>query len=296
MINGAINFNKPEGISSHTAVQRVKSALKVAKAGHAGTLDPLAEGVLVVLCGKATKLNPYLSVLDKKYTAIVKLGAATDTLDREGKIIRTAPISGISAEGITEALGQFSGVISQTPPMYSALKVNGTPLYKLARKGLELERKERTITIFAISLTAFELPFITLDIHCSKGTYVRTLCSDLAESLGVCGHVHALKRTAVGHFDISGASGPDGLDGARVFSMDETLCHLSERTLTAGEQQKIAAGAMLDDYAHGRKNGEAIRLKDIRGNLFAVGAYADNKIKPITFLSGLSFEKRGGNS
>ncbi|MBF0458150.1 MAG: tRNA pseudouridine(55) synthase TruB [Nitrospirae bacterium] len=284
MISGAINLDKPEGISSHTAVQRVKTALKLSKAGHAGTLDPLACGVLIVLCGKATKLTPYLATLDKKYTAVVKLGVHTDTLDREGKIIREAPVTGITAEGITEALKSFTGVISQTPPMYSALKINGTPLYKLARKGLEVERKQRTITIFDIRLTAFDLPYVTLDIHCSKGTYVRSLCSDLAESLGSCGHVHALRRTGVGKFDISGSCSLDTLDSARVMSMDETLSHLNERTLTPDEQRKILNGSTLDDFAPGRENGSALRLKDISGNLFAIGTYGDSKIRLTTFL------------
>ncbi|WP_420263581.1 tRNA pseudouridine(55) synthase TruB [Candidatus Magnetominusculus dajiuhuensis] len=291
MINGAINFNKPEGISSHTAVQRIKAALKLGKAGHAGTLDPLAEGVLIVLCGNATKLTPYLATLDKKYNAVVKLGEHTETLDREGKVVRTAPISGITAEGVEEALKAFTGVISQTPPMYSALKINGTPLYKLARKGLEVERKQRTITIFDITLTAFDLPYITLALHCSKGTYVRSLCSDLAESLGSCGYVHALKRTGVGMFNITGSCGLDTLESARVLSMDETLCHLVERTLTPDEQRKILNGSMLDDYAPDRQNGEAVRLKDIRGNLFGIGTYADKKIKIATFLG-----KSRGNS
>ncbi|MEO5359007.1 MAG: tRNA pseudouridine(55) synthase TruB [Nitrospirota bacterium] len=284
MISRAINFNKPEGISSHTAVQQVKSVLKISKAGHAGTLDPLAEGVLIVLCAQATKLTPYLATLDKKYTAVVRLGQHTDTLDREGKVIRTAPVSEITADGVVEALKSFTGEISQTPPMYSALKINGTPLYKLARKGLEVERKQRSITIFAINLAAFDLPYITLNIHCSKGTYVRTLCSDLAEAMGTCGHIHALKRTGVGRFGISESCSLDTLQSARVISMDETLSHLGERTLTPDEQRKILNGSMLDDYAEGRQDGAALRLRDIRGNLFAIGTYGGNKIKMATFL------------
>lgn len=282
MISCAINFNKPEGISSHTAVQRVKAVLKINKAGHAGTLDPLAEGVLIVLCGMATKLTPYLATLDKKYKAVVRLGQETDTLDREGDIIREAPIDGITALGVTEALKAFTGVISQTPPMYSALKINGTPLYKLARKGIEVERSKRSITVFAITLDCFDLPYITLSIHCSKGTYVRTLCSDLASALGTCGHIHALRRTAVGKFDITDSYGLDSLAGARFLSMDETLSHLSQRTLTPDEQRKIINGTVLDDFAQGRENGAAIRLKDIRGNLLGVGIYTDHKIKMAT--------------
>jgi tRNA pseudouridine55 synthase len=284
VIDGAINFNKPEGISSHTAVQRIRSILRIAKAGHAGTLDPLAEGVLIVLCGRATKLTPYLATLDKKYTAVVKLGEHTETLDREGKVTRTAPTSGITAEGVVEALKAFTGVIAQTPPMYSALKLNGTPLYKLARKGLEVERKQRTITIFNIELTAFSLPYITLTIHCSKGTYVRSLCSDLAEGLGSCGYVHALKRISVGVFDITGSCGFDTLGDGCFLSMDETLGHLGERTLTPDEQRKLLNGSTVEDSGYGHEAGAALRLKDIRGNLLGIGAYEDNKIKLMTLL------------
>jgi tRNA pseudouridine55 synthase len=284
VIDGVINFDKPEGISSHTAVQRIKSILKAGKAGHAGTLDPLAEGVLLILTGRATKLTPYLAALDKKYTAVVKLGEHTDTLDREGDVIATAPIAGITAESTIEALKAFTGVIAQTPPMYSALKVNGTPLYKLARKGLEVERKQRTITIFDIRLTAFELPYITLAIHCSKGTYVRSLCSDLAESLGSCGHVHALKRVSVGAFDITRACGFDSLGQGCYHTMDETLSHLGEVTLAPEEQKKLLNGAAIGDSAHGHEDGAALRLKDTRGNLLAIGTYTDNKIKLITLL------------
>ncbi|MBF0320425.1 MAG: tRNA pseudouridine(55) synthase TruB [Nitrospirae bacterium] len=284
MIDGVINFDKPEGISSHTAVQRIKSILKIGKAGHAGTLDPLAEGVLLVLAGRATKLTPYLAALDKKYTAVVKLGEHTDTLDREGKIIGTAPTTGINSEAVTQALKAFTGVIAQTPPMYSALKVNGTPLYKLARKGLEVERKQRTITIFDIRLTAFELPYITIDIHCSKGTYVRSLCSDLAESLGSCGYVYALRRVSVGAFDITDSCGLDTLGDGCFHTMDETLSHLGEKTLAQEEQKRLLNGAVVEDSTHGYENGAALRLKDTRGNLLAIGTYSDNKIKLITLL------------
>jgi len=199
-ISGILLLDKPLGLSSNGALQRVKHLYRAAKAGHTGSLDPLATGLLPVCLGSATKISAFLLDADKRYRVRVRLGETTTTADAEGEVIRTAPTDGITQAAVTAALGSFLGTISQLPPMYSAVKHQGERLYKLARQGIEVERQPRAITIFAIELLDMALPEVEFDIHCSKGTYVRTLAEDLGEMLGCGGHVVALRRTGVGPY------------------------------------------------------------------------------------------------
>ena len=199
-ISGILLLDKPLGLSSNGALQRVKHLYRAAKAGHTGSLDPLATGLLPVCLGSATKISAFLLDADKRYRVRVRLGESTTTADAEGEVIRTAPTDGITQAAVTAALGSFLGTISQLPPMYSAVKHQGERLYKLARQGIEVERQPREITIFGIGLLDMALPEVEFDVHCSKGTYVRTLAEDLGEMLGCGGHVVALRRTGVGPY------------------------------------------------------------------------------------------------
>lgn len=199
---GLLNINKPSGMTSHDVVNAVRRITGIRQVGHTGTLDPLATGVLVVLVGPATRLAQYLSGVDKTYTAVVRLGETTSTYDAEGEILLRRPVT-VGCADIEVALAAYHGPLLQTPPMVSAVKVDGKPLYKLARKGQEIERQPRQITIHALTLDACALPEFTLTITCSAGTYIRSLAHDLGEQLGCGAHLVALTRTATGRFDLA---------------------------------------------------------------------------------------------
>ncbi len=194
-MDGLLIIDKPTGISSFDVVRRVRRLYKTRKVGHAGTLDPLATGVLVVGLGDGTRLIQYLMEGEKSYRATFKLGEATDTQDSEGQIIDSHPIEGLLPERVAEACRSFVGRISQVPPMYSALKKDGVPLYKLARQGVEVEREARTIDIFKVEVVDIDLPYVTIEVDCAKGSYIRTLCHDIGRRLGCGAHMTALRRT-----------------------------------------------------------------------------------------------------
>jgi len=194
-------FWKPVAWTSFDVVKKVRSVTRVRKVGHAGTLDPFAERVLVLCLGKATKRVSRLMDLDKEYLAKVKLGVATDTLDPAGIVTDTAPVPALSRDDIVETLDRFVGTIEQVPPMFSALKVNGTRLYQLARAGKTVPRDSRKVRVYGIELIAWRPPDeLELQVTCGKGTYVRTLAADLAQALNTIGHLTALTRTRVGPY------------------------------------------------------------------------------------------------
>lgn len=204
-MQGVLSVDKPGGISSHDVVSRIRRLSGVRRVGHAGTLDPLATGVLVVCVGRTTRLVEYLMGQPKWYEATVHLGQSTDTYDAEGEVVVERPYAHLTSSQIFHALHQFQGDIQQIPPMYSAVKKGGQPLYKLARQGLEVERAARSVTVYQLELTRVSLPEIHLRVHCSTGTYIRSLAHDLGEVLGCGGHIAALRRTAVGKFDVQTA-------------------------------------------------------------------------------------------
>jgi tRNA pseudouridine55 synthase len=206
--------DKPSGPTSHDVVARVRRITGVRRVGHAGTLDPRATGVLVVLVGRATRLSAYLMDGDKAYRGRIVLGVSTDTQDGEGDVLSRRDASGVTITDIESAAARFVGDILQVPPMVSAIKRDGTPLYELARKGLRVEREPRPITVHALRITRFDPPTVDFEIECSKGTYVRTIAADLGEVLGVGAHLHALERTRVGRFDIDMAERLDVIEGA----------------------------------------------------------------------------------
>ncbi|MGK0238709.1 MAG: tRNA pseudouridine55 synthase [Candidatus Pelagisphaera sp.] len=201
-LEGVLLIDKPSGLTSHDVVDKVRRKLKMKRIGHAGTLDPLATGLLIILVGKATKLSQYLMSLDKVYEGTITLGVATNTYDAEGEVMTTIPVPELTMDTVSKTLESFMGDQYQTPPMFSAVKINGQPLYKLARKGQEVEREPRFIRISRFETTRFESPEIDFSLDCTKGTYVRTLASDIGEKLGCGAHLSGLRRTASDRFRI----------------------------------------------------------------------------------------------
>lgn len=213
-VNGIFLLDKPLELSSNSAMQRVRRLFDANKAGHTGALDPLATGLLPICLGEATKFSQYLLDSDKRYTATFALGIATESGDRDGAVVSQASAAHLTEAQIVDAMASFEGETDQVPSMFSALKHNGQPLYKLARQGIEVERPARRITLHHYRLLAFrsgETAEIEVDVYCSKGTYVRTLATDLGELLGVGAHVTALRRTAAGPFALADAYTPEQL-------------------------------------------------------------------------------------
>ncbi len=238
-IDGIVILDKAIGISSNRALQEVKRIYDAQKAGHTGSLDPLATGVLPLCLGEATKVSQFLLDSDKKYRTRIKLGVRTDSGDCEGNVLESCADFQISQLQVEEALAPFRGEIEQVPPMYSALKVNGVPLYKMARKGQTIEREARQITVYSIELTAFEGDELELEIACSKGTYIRTIADDLGQALGCGAHIIALRRTQAGAFteadcvtteqlkEESESGGLSVIDG-HLIPMDKAIADLPE--------------------------------------------------------------------
>lgn len=199
-MNGIMVLDKPSGMSSNEAVQKAKRLFAARKVGHTGSLDPLATGVLPLCFGEATRFSRYLLESDKKYTAGIMLGISTDSGDADGQVIHERPVGRLTKATVDRALEAYRGEIQQVPSMFSAVKHQGQPLYKLARQGIEVERKARSVTVYACVIKEFAGDELTLDIHCSKGTYVRTIVHELGEALGCGAHVTALRRTMAGPF------------------------------------------------------------------------------------------------
>ncbi|KXB32402.1 tRNA pseudouridine synthase B [Dechloromonas denitrificans] len=221
-VDGVLLLDKPIGLSSNDALQKARRLFSAAKGGHTGTLDPLATGLLPLCFGEATKFSADLLDADKTYEAVLKLGVTTDSGDAEGAITATAAVN-VSAEAVFKALPQFTGDIQQIPPMHSALKRDGRPLYELARQGIEVEREPRAVTIHALEVLAFVGDSLTLRVACSKGTYIRVLAADLGAVLGCGAHLAALRRTVVGDLSLQGSV---TLDELAALDESERLAYL----------------------------------------------------------------------
>lgn len=221
-ISGVLLLDKPAGLSSNQVLQAVKRLFAAAKAGHTGTLDPMATGLLPVCLGEATKFSGVLLGADKTYEAVLKLGLVTSTGDTEGEILSRREVR-VEKSDVIEVLDHLTGPVMQLPPMYSALKYKGKPLYEYARKGEQVERKPRPVTIFLLRLDAMEGDEVTITVRCSKGTYVRTLAEDIGTVLGCGAHLAALRRTAIGHLDLSRAVTPKQLEMMTMPERDEIL-------------------------------------------------------------------------
>ncbi len=202
-MEGVLLVDKPKGLTSHDVVYRLRRKLQMKKIGHAGTLDPMATGVLVMLIGKATRISQYLMSVDKIYEGEATLGVVTDSQDAEGEIMETRPVPELTEAQVREVMKTFLGDQYQTPPMHSAIKIGGVKLYQLARQGQEVEREPRFIRVVSFDLLSFALPKLTFDLHCTKGTYVRTVAHDLGQKLGCGAHLSALRRTGSGQFKIA---------------------------------------------------------------------------------------------
>ena len=201
-LEGILIIDKPSGMTSHDVVDRVRRKLHMKRIGHAGTLDPMATGLLIMLVGKATKLSQYLMSLGKVYEGEITLGVSTNTYDADGEILEEKPVPSIGLEAVQKKFNEFLGDQYQTPPMFSAIKIKGQPLYKMARKGKEVEREPRFIRISEFEVTAFESPKIAFRLACSKGTYVRSLAHDIGEKLTCGAHLSVLRRTASEQFNV----------------------------------------------------------------------------------------------
>lgn len=221
-VDGVLLLDKPLGMSSNAALQKARWLFNAEKAGHTGTLDPLATGLLPLCFGEATKFSSTLLDADKTYLATVKLGVVTDTCDAEGKVLAMHPVTTTEAD-VLAALTRFTGEIEQVPPMYSALKREGKPLYELARQGIEVERTPRRVTIHTLEMLAWRGDTFDLRVACSKGTYVRTLAADIGDALGCGAHLSALRRTRVGALDIAQAVTLEAIEALPADARDHLL-------------------------------------------------------------------------
>lgn len=205
VVSGVLVVDKPVGLTSHDVVQVIRRGTGIRRAGHTGTLDPRASGVLVILIGPAVRLSEYVSASDKRYQATIRLGSTTDTFDAEGRITSTAPVENITEEQFEEILEQFVGEIEQVPPPYSAIKVQGRKAYEMAREGEEVNLEPRIIQVYSLELLEWSPPEVVIDVFCSSGTYVRSLANDLGKALGVGAHLIGLRRTKSGRFTLRDA-------------------------------------------------------------------------------------------
>jgi tRNA pseudouridine55 synthase len=251
MIDGALLLDKPLGLSSNAALQKAKRLLGAAKAGHAGTLDPLASGLLLLLFGEATKFAGPLLDAHKEYLATLKLGERTTTGDAEGEIVEKKPVK-VGEKALADVLQRFRGEIEQVPPMHSALKHKGTPLYRLARRGEQVERAPRPVRISGLSVERFDPPSLVLSVACSKGTYIRTLAEDIGEALGCGAHLASLRRTASGRFRVEQAATLEVLQELdldqrkqRLLALPALLEGLPRAELGAAEEERLRQGQTL---------------------------------------------------
>jgi tRNA pseudouridine55 synthase len=280
-MDGILVIDKSVGPTSHDVVDAVRKILQQKKVGHTGTLDPLATGVLPLVLGRATKIARYLTGGDKKYRATFRLGITTQTLDAEGEVQDTRPVN-VDEGAVRKALAAFVGEVEQVPPMYSAKKIEGKRLYELARKGVEVERQPKRVRIYAIELIAWASPDITVDVHCSAGTYVRVLAQDVGERLGCGGHLKQLRRTAAGPFSVTDAVTLEALEADPQSVSDHILpvargltdapaIHVplhAARMIASGHQLTVADLKTLDVPEFGSDQLVALWLDD--GQLFAV--------------------------
>ena len=246
MINGIINVYKEKGYTSHDVVARLRGILHQKKIGHTGTLDPNAEGVLPVCLGKGTKLCDMLTDTDKEYRAVIRLGVKTDTQDITGTVIEKREVNAdISEEKITEVIMSFVGEYMQVPPMYSALKVNGEPLYKKARRGEVVERKERDVTISSIDLLSVTNQRFMIKVNCSKGTYIRTLGVDISNDFGYGGHLTMLTRTRVGKYKLEECKSVEDITEEDIIPISKALDHMATKVVYGFLESKVRNGVSL---------------------------------------------------
>lgn len=283
-MHGVLNINKPSGPTSHDIVAFVRRTARIKRVGHAGTLDPLASGVLLVCIGQATRVVEYLVDWPKSYRATAVFGVGTDTEDSTGAVIAETDASGVTRQGLESVLPRFVGKLMQVPPMVSAVHHEGKRLYELARAGKVVEREAREVEVYAIRLIDFvagDRPVAVLDIDCSKGTYVRTLCADIGRALGTGGHMSALVRTAVGRFHVEDALVPEDVESLEaedrlreaMHPMDEVLSDMPSAEVNQQQADKVAHGTEVPavQIAGLPAVGSPIRLHGPDGRLLGIG-------------------------
>jgi tRNA pseudouridine55 synthase len=254
-IDGVLLLDKPAGWASNAALQKAKRLFNAAKAGHTGTLDPFASGLLPICFGQATKFSSFALHGDKAYRAVLKLGVTTTTGDIEGEVLETRPVS-VTLDAVERLLPQFTGAIHQVPPMHSALKHQGKPLYEYARAGIEIERKAREVTIHSLAARKLEGDELTIEVRCSGGTYIRTLAEDIGKALGCGAHLIVLERTASGTFSLGQAVGLEALENmdetqrlATLLAPDSLVAHLPRLDVDTGTAQQLMHGKQPDQPA-----------------------------------------------
>ncbi|UCC66942.1 MAG: tRNA pseudouridine(55) synthase TruB [Deltaproteobacteria bacterium] len=308
-MNGLLVVDKPAGISSYDVVRELKKGMKRVKIGHLGTLDPLATGVLPILLGEGTKLSPFLEGGTKAYEATIQLGVTTNTQDREGKRLTEVDLGtyDLSRQAVEGAIQQFKGKIRQLPPMYSALKYRGRPLYKLARRGGEVERESREVEIYELQVKGVHLPYLHLYVECSKGTYIRTLAHDIGQELGCGAHLAELSRTRSGPFSLKDAlSLTDVNELMQKEELEERIVPLSQAlnflpAVAVGEEHALrirqGQAITLDRLPHGCKGREELVRVLLRGGgeLVAVGELRRGEkgllLRPLRVFHDVVFTK-----
>ena len=286
-IHGVFLLDKPQGMSSNDIMQKVKRIFQANKAGHTGALDPLATGMLPICLGEATKFSQFLLEADKRYLVTAKLGERTDTSDAEGQIVETRDVK-VKTPEILTALEQFRGDILQVPTMFSALKHNGKPLYEYARQGITVEREARPITIFELNFIEYNAPYLTLEVHCSKGTYIRTLVDDLGEVLGCGAHVTMLRRTAVADYPTEKMLDWNALQAlaesqdlslldALLLPIDTAVAKLPTLTLDESQAQGIGFGQRVKFDTPNSLQGQ-VRLFSHENRFLGVAVIDENNV------------------
>ena len=278
--NGVIILNKPRGSSSHRMVSIVLRALYMKKIGHTGTLDPGATGVLPILVGTATRASDLLTAQDKRYRATVLLGTVTDTLDTDGEVIAENPVNAAEAD-IRRSVSAFVGNIEQLPPMFSAVQVGGQRLYHLARQGIEIERKPRSVTIYSIEILSIDIPRVTIDVHCSKGTYIRTLAADIGDKLGCGACIESLTRTQSGDFLIENSVTPEQLSELSekgeaesvIIPTDKLFPDYEAVQLDKKRADRVKNGVPI--YFGGKDFGQKLRIYDENSNFIALSEVSE---------------------
>lgn len=277
-MDGVIIVNKPKGYTSNDVVQKVRKLLNTKKVGHAGTLDPLATGILPILVGKGTKLSKYLIEHDKTYIAKITLGEKKNTGDLEGETIESKQVKKMSQELIQQTLVTFLGKQTQIPPIYSAIKKNGKKLYEYAREGIEIEREKRQIEIYNIRLLAYEKNIITFEVSCSKGTYIRTLCENIAEKLGTVGYMSDLNRIRLDKFTLEDAVTLEELaksTNKNIITVEEIFKEKNSIILDKRKLTLFLNGVLLTF----KEQNDIYRIKNDNGEFIGIGIINNEKLK-----------------
>lgn len=285
---GIILINKPLKMTSHDVVAILRKRFNTKRIGHSGTLDPMATGLLVIAVGPATRFLQYLPLEPKVYRAVLEFGKTTTSFDQEGDVTSESDVPADLEAKLTAAIPQFLGTQEQMPPMFSAVKVNGQPLYKSARAGVEVERKSREIHIGRIDLISVEGNFATIEVECSGGTYVRTLAHDIGQAVGCGAYLAGLERTRVGEFVVDGASDPKEAELSELIPLSEALQPMITRQLTEMELYRVRNGNPVanTDIEHD----ELVMLTDPKGNVVSVGYVDGNLIQPECVLPTEAFD------